>query len=63
MVFINKVDHDPAPMRMLMDRLQAISERPMILRQVPLLEGEAVTGYVDLVSARPIATPTRDLPP
>ena len=51
-VFINKVDHDPAPMRMLMDRLQAISERPMILRQVPLLKGEAVTGYVDLVSAR-----------
>ena len=51
-MFINKVDHDPAPIRMLMDRLQAISERPMILRQVPLLKGEAVTGYIDPVSAR-----------
>ena len=51
-MLINKVDHDPAQMRMLMDRLQAISECPMMLRQVPLLESEAVTGYVDLVSAR-----------
>ena len=46
-----------------MDRLQTISERPMLLRQVPLLEGEAVTGYVDLVSAELIATPTPNLPP
>jgi elongation factor G len=56
MVFINKMDagaqHAP---KELMASLQEISDRPLVLRQVPIREGgsgETVTGYIDLVSER-----------
>jgi len=53
MVFINKLDTASARVRDVLAALQSMSERPLVLRQVPLRGKEAeVTGYVDLVSER-----------
>jgi elongation factor G len=53
MLFVNKIDQARgASMRELVAALQDASERPLVLRQVPLRSGEEITGYVDLVSER-----------
>ena len=53
MLFINKLDTASARVRDVLAALQAVSERPLVLRQVPLRGGESeITGYVDLVSER-----------
>jgi elongation factor G len=52
MVFVNKMDHATHRVRDMLAALQAVSERPLVLRQVPTRDGETVTGYVDLVSER-----------
>jgi elongation factor G len=54
MVFINKLDAAGAGrVRDVLAALQSHSERPLVLRQVPLRGSEnEVTGYVDLVSER-----------
>src|SRR6267142_6832105 len=53
MIFINKMDNANARVRDLLAALQSVSERPLVLRQVPLRGPEAeITGYVDLVSER-----------
>jgi elongation factor G len=52
MVFINKMDHSNATVRENLEALQAVSARPLVLRQVPIREGDDVTGYVDLISER-----------
>ena len=52
-LFINKLDTSSAHVREVMAALQSVSERPLVLRQVPLRGPEgAITGYVDLVSER-----------
>ena len=52
MIFVNKIDRANGRMRDLLDALQAISDKPLVLRQVPIRDGEAITGYVDLASER-----------
>ncbi len=52
MLFINKMDHASESVRELLSALQAVSKKPLVLRQVPIREGDTVTGYVDLVSER-----------
>jgi elongation factor G len=53
MLFINKLDTASARVRDVLAALQAVSERPLVLRQVPLRGSESeITGYVDLVSER-----------
>jgi elongation factor G len=53
MLFINKLDVANARVRDVLAALQGVSERPLVLRHVPLRGAEAeVTGYVDLVSER-----------
>jgi len=52
MVFINKMDHATQPVEGVLDALQAVSGRPLVLRQIPIGGGDAPTGYVDLVSER-----------
>ena len=53
MIFINKMDNASARVRDVLAALQSVSQRPLVLRQVPLRGGEGeVTGYVDLVSER-----------
>src|SRR5438034_10200732 len=53
MLYINKLDPANARGRAALAALQAVSDRPLVLRQVPLRGPEAeITGYVDLVSER-----------
>jgi len=55
MVFINKMDQlagGEVRVRDVMQALQAVSQRPLVLREVPIRDGQQITGYVDLVSER-----------
>lgn len=52
MVFVNKLDHTDVRLRDMMAALQASSERKMVLRHVPIRDGEKISGYVDLISER-----------
>jgi len=52
MVFINKMDQPEASVRDLINSLQDISTRPLLLREIPIREKGEITGYVDLVSER-----------
>ncbi|SDF27649.1 elongation factor G [Thalassobaculum litoreum] len=51
-VLINKMDQASESVRDILAALQGSSSRPLALRQVPIRDGEKVTGYVDLVSER-----------
>ncbi len=51
-LFINKMDKAAARVKDLLDALQQVSSRPLVLRQVPIRDGEDITGFVDLVSER-----------
>ncbi|HSR70934.1 MAG TPA: elongation factor G [Kiloniellales bacterium] len=51
-LYVNKMDKAAVRQRELLEALQAVSSRPLVLRQVPIREGEQVTGFVDLVSER-----------
>ncbi|MEM9682180.1 MAG: elongation factor G [Pseudomonadota bacterium] len=51
-IYINKMDHSNDRVRELMEAMQSVSDRPLALRHVPIRDGDAVTGYVDLVSER-----------
>ena len=51
-LFINKMDTASASVAEMIEALQAISNLPLVLRQVPIRKGEHITGYVDLASER-----------
>ncbi len=55
-LFVNKMDDSELRVRDVMESLQSVSSRPLVLRQVPIREagknGDFVAGYVDLVSER-----------
>lgn len=57
LVFINKMDHPGVSVRDTLAALQGVSQRPLVLRHVPIRGGgsEAITGYVDLISERAYA--------
>jgi elongation factor G len=53
MLFINRLDTAEARVSEMMAALQSVSQRPLVLRQVPMPGKEGGTeGYVDLVSER-----------
>jgi len=52
LVFINKIDTSSTPVRDTLAALQGHCKRPLVLRQLPIRDGETITGYVDLVSER-----------
>lgn len=53
MVFINKIDElGQTDIAGVVAALQDCSERPLVLREMPIRDGERVTGYVDLASER-----------
>lgn len=52
LLFINKMDKSSLRMRDLLTVLQTVSSRPLVLREVPIRDGEQIAGYVDLVSER-----------
>ena len=51
-LFVNKIERAAGRVRDLLAALQATSSLPLVLRQVPIRDGENITGYVDLASER-----------
>lgn len=51
-LFVNKIDKATGPVRDLLPALQTVSAKPLVLRQVPIRDGDQITGYVDLASDR-----------
>jgi elongation factor G len=52
-IFVNKIENARAgAVRELIGELQPMSREPLALRQIPIREGEHVTGYVDLALER-----------
>ncbi|SBW03585.1 Elongation factor G-like protein [uncultured Alphaproteobacteria bacterium] len=52
LIFINRIEHAKAGHGDILEALQAVSERPLVMRQMPIVEGENVTGFVDLIHRR-----------
>jgi elongation factor G len=52
MIFVNKIDQARGSVRALLEALQPMSASPLIARQIPIREGEKVTGFVDLALER-----------
>ena len=51
-VFINKIDTLEDGLADTLAALQSYAASPLVLRQMPIFDGPAVTGYVDLMSER-----------
>ncbi len=51
-VFVNKIDSAKGRIRDLLAALQPLSAAPLIARQIPIRDGEVVTGFVDLALER-----------
>ena len=51
-VFVNKIDKASGALRDLLAFLQEASDKPLLLRQIPIWEKGAVAGYVDLALER-----------
>ena len=52
MIFVNKVDTVTVGLAETMEALQSVSGHPLVVRQLPVVSGEIVSGYVDLISER-----------
>lgn len=52
LLFINKMDAAQARLRDIVAALQGYSNHTLVLRQIPMREGEQVIGTVDLISER-----------
>jgi elongation factor G len=52
LVFINKIDTMTGRVRDSLAALQSYSKCPTVLRQIPIHEGDAITGFVDVVNER-----------
>lgn len=51
-IFLNKMDHPDASVKTMMGALQDVSARPLVLREIPIRDGDVIAGHVDLVSER-----------
>ena len=51
-IFVNKIDQARGPLDALIKALEAVSAKPLVVRQLPLFEGERVTGFIDLALER-----------
>ena len=51
-VFVNKMEApgSAGKLKDVLNALQVVSERPLVLVEIPIREGEQITGYVDLIS-------------
>ena len=52
LIFVNRIDQAHGRIRDLLTALQPMSVSPLIARQLPLREGEKVTGFVDVALER-----------
>ena len=51
-LFINKIDKASGAVRDLLASLQEVSDKPLLMRQIPIVDGSAVKGFVDLALER-----------
>ena len=51
-IFVNKIDQARGSIRSLLEALQPMSASPLIARQIPIREGEKITGFIDLALER-----------
>ncbi len=51
-LFINKMDNPQSSLEETLTALQEVSELPLVLRHLPIRDGDKTTGYVDLISQR-----------
>ena len=51
-IFVNKIDQARGSIRELLEALQPMSASPLIARQIPIREGEKITGFIDLALER-----------
>jgi elongation factor G len=51
-IFVNKIDQARGRVRDLLEALQPMSASPLIARQIPIREGEKITGFIDLALER-----------
>jgi elongation factor G len=51
-LFINKIDQARGDIDELLQALAPVSAAPLVARQIPILEGEQVTGFIDLALER-----------
>ncbi len=51
-IFVNKIDSAKGSIRGLLEALQPMSAAPLIARQIPIREGDQVTGFVDIALER-----------
>lgn len=52
MIFVNKIDQARGSIRGLLEALEPLGSQPLIARQIPIREGERITGFVDLALER-----------
>jgi len=52
MLFVNKIDKADASLREVLEALREVSDTPLLVRQIPIAEGGAVKGFVDLALER-----------
>ncbi|HYN37823.1 MAG TPA: elongation factor G, partial [Rhodospirillales bacterium] len=52
LVVVNKMDLPGGSIRATLEALQGLSMRPLVLREIPIRDGEKISGFVDLVSER-----------
>ncbi|HEY1561043.1 MAG TPA: elongation factor G [Caulobacteraceae bacterium] len=51
-LFVNRMDQAHGPVDALLQALAPVSSVPLVARQLPIIEGEHVTGFVDLALER-----------
>lgn len=52
LIFVNRIDQAYGGVRDLLSALQPMSVSPLIARQIPIREGDRITGFVDLALER-----------
>ena len=51
-LFLNKIDGMELALKDVLEAVQAVSPKPLVMRELPIRDGDTTTGYVDLVSER-----------
>jgi elongation factor G len=51
-LFVNKIDKADGSLRELLEAMREVSDTPLLVRQIPIVEGGAVKGFVDLALER-----------
>lgn len=49
-IFLNKMDQAHGNLKDVLTALKQVSSRPLVMRQYPIFESEAITGFIDLVT-------------